>query len=259
MFKAIRRADYATLRTLAKTFIGTGNDPAALLCLDHAFSSPLKLLNRSFAEIRVLLSLFLDYIRLLNKLGRDDSLAEGSNRQRLFGFQTLGENQYLAPKNTLVYEELTNQSGSSGKNVDGYKCSYDELSQGIIQLITGRIRERTGIQNSACRDVHGFSPCLYLLVQKRCNPPEGKGPCPFHHIELEQLTVDWYHARLRLILLQFQILDSARYYDWHVSRYVLAHHVRNVCGYSSNKKLLAWEIILGTPSTTPEARITRES
>ena len=259
MFKAIQRADRASLRTLAKKFIKTGNDPTALLCLDHFFSSPLKLINLSFVEIQASLSLYLDYVSLLNKFGRDKSLAEGSNHQRLFGFQVLGEDRYLAPKHTLVHEKLTSQSGTSGKSVDGYRCSHDELSWGIAQVISGRIRGRTEIQNSACRDVHGFSPCLYWLVQKRCNPPEEKGPCPFQHIQLEQPNVDWYHARLRLILLQFQILNSARYYDWGATKYVPAHPMRNVCGYSLNVKLLAWDVVLSTSPTIPEARIIRKS
>jgi hypothetical protein len=112
MFKAIQGADHASLRTLAKTFIRTENDPAALLCLDHVFSSPLKLRNLPLVEIQASLSLYLDYIRLLNKFYNDESLTEGSNHQRLFGFQVLGENRYLVPKHTLLYEKLTNRSGS---------------------------------------------------------------------------------------------------------------------------------------------------
>ena len=257
MFKAIRDADFTSLRALAKTFIGTRNNPAALLCLDHVFSSPLKLKNISFVEIQESLSLYLDYIRLLNKFRRDESLAEGSNRQRLFGFQVLGDNRYLVPKHTLVHQKLTNQSGSSRKNVDGYKCNYDELNRGIIQLISSRVRDRTGTQNGASRDAHGFSPCLHWLVQNKCNPPGGGG-CAFQHVRAQQLTVDWYHARLRLILLQFQILDSAQGCNWHVAKYVATHSVIYVSGYSLNVKLLAWGIILSTSPTIPEARIVRK-
>ena len=259
MFEAIGRADRARLRALARNFIGAENYPAALLCLDHVFSVPLKLLNLSFGEIQAWHSLFLDYIRLLNKFGRDESLAEGSDRQRLFGFQVLGENRYLAPKHSLLHEKFTDQSGSSGKHVDGYECSYDELSSAIVQFFKSRIRNRTEIQNSACRDVHGFSPCYRVLVRKRCDPPKEKGPCPFHHIQPEQITVDWYHSRIRLILLQFQILNLARYYDWAMSKYVLAHPTRNACGDSLNIKLLAWDFVLSASSTIPQTRIARES
>jgi hypothetical protein len=179
MFKAIQRADHASLRTLARTFIRTRNDPAALLCLDHVFSLPLTLLKLSFVEIQAPLSLFLGYIRLLNKFRRDESFSEGSNHQKLFGFQVLEGDRYLAPTHTFVYEKLANQSGTSGKSVDGYMCSYEELSWCIVQLISSRIRNRTEMQNGACRDVHGFSPCLYLLVQRKCDPPKEKGPCTF--------------------------------------------------------------------------------
>jgi hypothetical protein len=227
MFEAIRRGDRVGLRTLAKTFIGTGNDPAALLCLDHVFLSSLKLRNLPLAEVHALLSLYLDYIRLLNKFRRDESLVQGSNHQKLFGFQVLGK-RHLVPRHTVLHEKLTNRSDLRGEGAGGYGCNYDELRQGIIQLIRSRINDRTEIQNATCRDVHGFAPCLQLLVQKECNPPEGKGTCTFHHIRPEQLTVDWYRARIRLILLQFRILNSACYCDWDVRKYVLPLYEKNL-------------------------------
>ena len=238
MFKAIQRADRESLRTLAKTFIGIGNDLAALLCLDHVFSSPLRLRNLSLAEVQASLSLYLAYIRLLDKFRHDESLAEGSNRQRLFGFQVLGRNSYLIPENTLLHGRPINRSDSGGKSVGGHGYGYDEIRRGITQLISSRIDGRTETQNKACRDVHGFSPCLHWLVQNKCNPPGGGG-CGFQHVRAKDLTVDWYHARLRLILLQFQILDSAQGCNWHVAKYVATHSAVNACGYSLNVKLLA--------------------
>jgi hypothetical protein len=259
MFKAIQRADHASLRALAKMFIGAQNDPAALLCLDHVFSSPPSLRNLPFLEVQGLLSLYLEYVRLLNKFWHDESLAQGSNHQKLFGFQVLGDNLYLVPEHTILHEELTGGSVSGGESVDGHRCGYDELSLGIVQLIKSRISDRTEIQNKACCDIHGFSPCLSLLVEGKCNPPRGKGPCTFHHIQPEQLTVDWYHARVRLVLLQFQILDTALYHDSEVVKYVLAHPARNACGDSLNVKLLAWDILFSPSSTVPEVRIVCKS
>ena len=228
MFKAIQNTDRTGLRQLARVFVRTGNAPAALLCLDHLFSSPLRLRNLSLAEVQASLSLYLDYIRLLNRFRSDESLAEGSNRQRSFGFQALGGNRYLVPEHTLLYGKLTNRSDSAGKSTDGYRCEYDEIRLGIIQLISSRIDDHTKIQNNTCRNIHGFSPCLGLLVQGECTSPKGKGSCPFQHIQPEQLTVDWYHARLRLILLQFRILHSARCDDPEVKKYVLAQSARNL-------------------------------
>jgi len=259
MFKAIQCADHASLRTLAKTFIGTRNDPAALLCLDHGFSPPPKLLNLSFVEIQASLSLYLDYVRLLSKLRRDESLAEGSNRQRLFGFQVLGEDRYLAPRHTILHEKLAGRFGSGGESMGGYTCGPDELRRGIIQLILSRTSDHAVDQDGTCRDIHGFSPCLRLLIEKRCDSPNGQGSCTFQHVQPEQLTIDWYHSRLHLILLQFQILNSARYDELDVKKYVLAYSVINAYGYSLNVKLLAWYIVLSTSSTFTGARIVRES
>jgi len=231
MFKAIQGADRTRLRTLSRTFIKTGNNPAALLCLDHVFSAPLQLQNLPLSGVQALLSPYLDYVRLLNKFRRDESLARGSNHQRLFGFKVLGENRYLASRYTLLHEKL---AGLNRGGVDGYTCGSDELRRGITQLIKSRISDRTKVQDDACREVHGFSPCLRFLVEKRCDPPKGEGSCTFQHIQPEQLTVDWYHSRLRLILLQFQILNLTQGYDLPLSTYVLAHSARNACGYSSN-------------------------
>jgi len=201
-----------------------------------------------------------DYIHLLDKSWRDKSLDQGSNHQRLFGFQALRGDRYLVPRHTPLHDQLTSRYASSTKDTDGYECDYDELRQSITQFISRRIQDRTEAQDSACRDIHGFSPCLSLLVEKECNPPDEEGPCTFQHIQPEQLTVDWYHARLRLVLLQFQIMYSARYGNLDVKKYVLfVHSVRNVYGYSFNVKLLAWDIVLSASSAFPEAWIARES
>jgi hypothetical protein len=220
MFQAIQSADHAALRALAKTFLEAKDDPAALLCLDHAFSSPLKLQNLPLVEVESSLSLFLDYICLLNKFRRDKSFANNSNHQRLFGFRGSRENRWLVPKHTLLHGKLVSTSGSTRRGVDG--CGSDELRRGITAILESRIRDRTGVQNKACRRVLGLSPCLRLLVQGDCNLPSGQGACPFQHIKPEQLSLDWYRTRLRLILLQFQILESARLYDFHTARCVVA-------------------------------------
>lgn len=220
MFGAIQRVDHACLRTLAKTFIEAGNDPAALLCLDHIFSSPHELRHLPLSEIHALLSLHFDYIRLLNRLRRDDSFAEGSKHQRLFGFQVLGEDSYLVPKHTVVHVILNEQTGMSADSEDGYKCTYAELSRTIVRLISNRIYSRTELQDNACRDAHGFSPCLTLLIQGQC---DRGGSCEFQHVQQDHLTVEWCHTRVLLILLHFRILNSAHYYPPIVAKYVLGY------------------------------------
>ena len=252
MFKAIQRGDRAGVRTLARTFIGMGNDSAALLCLDRFFSSPLRLRNPPPAEVEVSLSLYLDYVHLLNKLRRDESLAQGSTRQRLFGFQVLGRNRYLVPEHSLLHKK------SSKRDTDGHRYANDELSRSISHLIPSRTIDRTKIQDDTCPGVHEFSPCLQLLVQNKCSLLKTRS-CTFQHIKPEELTANWYHTRLRLTLLRFQILDSAHCDDPDVKKYVLAHSAGNTYGYSLNVKLLAWDIVLSASSTFSDARIVGES
>ena len=260
MFQAIRSADRMSLYSLAETFTETGNHPAALLCLDHAFSPPLSLQNLPLTRIQALLSMYSCYIQLLKQLLDDKSFAEGSNHQRLFGFQALRQSRYLAPKHTLLYKSLVGQSSSSQQVGDESICGYDVLRRGIVKLIESRIRDRTMIENTACCNVHGFSPCFQLLVQKECNSPDKRAPCTFQHIQPEQLTVDWYRDRLRLILLQFRILDSARLYKLDLAKYVLAHSTGRACSlYLLNVKLLARDVVLDTPPTFSGAWIAYKS
>ena len=209
-------------------------------------------------EIHASLSLYFDYILLLNKLRRNESLAEGSARRRLFGFQILGNNRYLVPEHTLLYKRAISGSLSGKKDANGYTSSYNELNRCITDVILTQTSQRTRVQNATCRDVHGFAPCLQFLVQRECSSSKGTGTCTFQHLEPDQLTVDWYHARLGLILLQLQILDSARYDEIGVKKYVLAHPAKNVCRCSLIVKLLARGVILNTTSSFSEPRIVGE-
>ena len=231
MFQAIRHGDHATLRTLAKTFSETNNDIAALLCLDHAFSSPLKLQGLSSSEVQALLSLYFDYVCLLKKFQRDGSLTKGSNNQKLFGFKVQGENRLLVPENTLLHGKINRKSASSKKGVSGHKCSSDEVRQGITDIIKSRVRDRTNMQRRACHNVHGFALCSQLFLRENCSPPGGDGSCAFQHLRAEDLTVDWYQSRLHVILLQFQILELAQMYDLRVARYVLVHSLTVICAH----------------------------
>ena len=202
-FQAIHRADYEALRMLAKTFVETRHD-LAVLCLDHVFSHPFELQGLTMFETQELLSLYLDYIRLLTKFLHDESLPNNLDKQRLFGFQALGWERWLVLRDTVLYEGLTGTSDSSGRGGDGYICGHDELRRGIRVVIEDRISTRTWAEDRACRQIHGFSPCLRLLIQGECDPL-----CSFRHIQPEH--IDLYHARLHLILLQFEILYTTGY------------------------------------------------
>ena len=204
MFQAIQRADYETLRMLAKTFIETKDDLAAVLCLDHVFSRPFELQGLTIFEVQESLSLYLGYIRLLIKFLHDESVFNNLDKQRLFGFQALGEGRWLVPRHTVLHEGLAGASDSSERGDDGYICGYDELRRGIKVVIKNRISTRTWTENRACREIRGFSPCLRFLIHGECNHL-----CTFRHILPQRVTIDWYHARLRLILLQFEILHTA--------------------------------------------------
>jgi len=201
--------DFVQLRRLAFGFLSRTNSAAALICLNHVFSCPPTLHKAALVETEALLSLYLTYVRLLVQFWRDDRLSEGSNHQKVFGFEVQRENHYLVPENTLIYGGVSAVRGILEDPPAEYTCSREELSRVILRAILNHIKSRTEVQERACRETRGFSPCLSTLVRRNCF----NETCPFQHIQPDSITVEWFHARLRFLFLEFQILRLAQLFD----------------------------------------------
>jgi hypothetical protein len=94
----------------------------------------------------------------------------------------------------------------------------DELKKGIMAILGSRTRDHESIQSKACCEIYGFPPRSRLLIQEKCNLTNWQEQRTLENIKPEQLPVNWYHTRLCLILLQFQILDSACLYDFNTAK-----------------------------------------
>lgn len=208
--------DIGQLRRLAFSFLRRTNRTAALVCLDHMFYRAPSFHKATLMETESLLSLYLTYVRHLDQVWRDDQFSEGLNCQKIFGFEVQQEDHYLVPNNTFLHGWVSAARGILDNPPSEYVFSREELSGAISTAILKRIKIRVEIQERACRGTRGFSPCLNTLLGRNCY----NDPCQFQHTLPNEITLDWFHARLRFLFLEFQILRLAQLFDKRVKKCV---------------------------------------
>ena len=244
--------DIIHLRRLASRFLWRTNKAAALLCLDHVFSRTPSLQKATLMETESLLSLYLTYVRLLDRFWRDIQPSEGSDCQKIFAFEVQQEGHYLVPARTLIHWNASATKGILEDPPLEYIFSREELERIISTTILDRIKIRVEMQERACRGTRGFSPCLNTLIRRNCFNED----CQFQHIPPNEITLDWFHARLRFLFLEFQILHLAQIFDKGVMQYVnlgLSFHL-----HSFNDKVLASNVLFCTLSADSKARFTQQ-
>lgn len=167
-------------------------------------------------ETESLLSLYLTYVRQLDQLWRDDQFSEGSNCQKIFAYEVQQDGRYLVPSNTFLHGGVSAARGIVNNPPSEYICSREELGSVISTTILDRIETRVGLQEVACRGTRGFSPCLNTFFGRNCS----KELCQFQHTPPHEITLNWFHARLRFLFLEFQILRLAQIFDQEVKQCV---------------------------------------
>ena len=216
--------DVVQLRRLAFKFLMRTNGAAALLCLDHVFSHAPNLHNPTLMETESTLSLYLTYVRQLDRFWRDGRLSEGSDFQKkfqekfqkIFAFEVQQDGHYIVPENTFIHQKVSAAKGILNDPPPEYICSHEELSRITSDALLDRIQSRVKTQELACRGTRGFSPCLNTLIGRQCFNER----CQFQHIQPNEITVNWFHSRLRVLFLEFQILRLAQLFDKGVMQYV---------------------------------------
>ena len=210
--------DIVQLRRLAFKFsLGRTNKAAALVCLDHLFHRAPSFQKVTLVETESLLSRYLTYVRLLDQLWRDNEFSEGSNSQKIFAYEIQQGDHYLVPSNTFLHEKVSTARGILDDPPLEYICSREELGRTISTAILDHIKIRVEIQERACRGTRGFSPCLNIFFGRNCYNES----CQFQHTSPNEITLDWFHARLRFLFLEFQILRLAQLFDKRVIKCVV--------------------------------------
>jgi len=210
--------DLVQLRRLAFKFnLGRTNKAVALVCLDHLFYRAPSFQKATLVETESLLSRYLTYVRLLDQLWRDNEYSEGSNAQKIFAYEIQQEDRYLVPSNTFLHGRVSAARGILSDPPSEYICSREELGRIISSGILRHIKIRVKIQENACRGTRGFSPCLNIFFGRNCYNES----CQFQHTPPNEITLDWFHARLRFLFLEFQILRLAQLFDKTVMKCVV--------------------------------------
>ena len=207
MFRARYKADFKRLRILHRKFTRAGNYSAALLCLDPTFASTLPLQGTPTVDPGPELSLHSAYFELLDRLRREDRLDAGSIRQKVFAFQPRQDDRFFVPANSFLYT-IFQSSPNAAQEMGGCIVTHEELRHVLNRKISDYIYLRAKQQHNAYRRRLGTAPCLAMVARGECP----KADCQFQHLRPEKITVDWFNARIRLVLTEIQILNLAGFH-----------------------------------------------
>jgi len=207
MFRARFKADSKTLRDLHPSFVKARNYSAALMCLDSAFPSTLRPQGTTAANPGPELLFHFSYFELLDRLRREDCLDAGSIRQRVFSFQPRQDDRFFVPEGSFLHGIFLSKPDTVQEK-GGCVVTHEELKNVLDHEIPEYTRLRAKNQNNAYRRRLGAAPCLSTVIKGECP----KHDCQLQHIRPEKMTVGWFNDRIRLVLMEIQILHLA---DFH--------------------------------------------
>lgn len=203
MFQSIMAQSNTELRELSISFFFSNNLPAALLCLDHYFTGPLRMHNLSVHELAEELRLFQLYTQLLFQLISHSTPAESVHISKLFGFQKLSENQILLPHETYLHAQRASRATPDSMDQDITLFNM-EFHQFFRATVIERLRTQVVRENEVCRTCPAFTPCLIFAISGVCNRPV----CPQAHVPGSSVNNSFYNARARVHLQQILILRT---------------------------------------------------
>ena len=199
MFRARHKGDFKTLHFLYPRFTRAENYPAALLCLDPTFISTLPLQNSTTVDHGPELLLHFAYFQLLDRLRREDHLDPGSMRQKVFAFQSREDDRFFIPANSLLHTVFAPRPETTREH-GGCIVTHEELRRVLDREVPEYIHLRAKQQNNAYRRKLGSYPCMTMVTRGECSRED----CQFQH---EKMTVNWFNARIRSVLMEIRILN----------------------------------------------------
>ncbi|KAF9067282.1 hypothetical protein BDP27DRAFT_1328979 [Rhodocollybia butyracea] len=199
MFQAIMNNRQQTLRELGSTFLGT-NVPAALLCLDRYFTSPLSFGNLTVSQMAEELNLFRLYSQHLWKMCIHPRPADWPELSKLFGFRKLSDSHVLLSTGSYLHATYTGTFRDQDSQI-----SMTEFMTHFRARVSGRLRNRVFAQNAFCGGFgcNTFTPCLSFAAFSRCHR---EASCHDAHLSATLLTDSFYNIRLRIHMQQIQIV-----------------------------------------------------
>lgn len=191
------------LRKLGQTFFEANNIPAALLCFDHYYTSPLTFQDLDVYQMADELNTFRLYIQLLLHVHGHPNPVEMAEFSKLFGFQKLSENHVLLSNGSYLHRAY--RSVYSSEDIQLYTL---EFLAHFRTCIANRLRGRVSEQNNICKTSRTFTPCLTYAVLEFCHRDAS---CRDAHIRMASFTSPFYNTRIRIHLQQILIVSDLHF------------------------------------------------
>ncbi len=207
MFQNIASGQLLRLQGLGEKFHNSHQDSAAtVLCLDHAFSKPLKTHIMSHFELASFLQTFALYTGELKKIVLDADPSHSTSLQRLFGFEILEDSKdNVAIGSGTFLHDFVSQRRRMAPDLNGrYILGNREFITLFKEALRSRLKDRVNGENLACREAPALFPCLSFTVFGGCNSPTCNGA----HLDSYSLDSEWYHTRIQILLQQMLIYQT---------------------------------------------------
>lgn len=203
MFLCIASGDHSKLPGIGIKFQAReGNQRCLLLCLDHFFSTPIKIQAARTKDVSNTLSMFHRYVSLLRMAAWETKFTD--RFQQLFGFKVSEDHTYFLRTGTFLHRcSLSARISDSRSDETGITVSEWDFFRVYRNYLLERLRSRILQENEVCQKTQAFAPCINYSLSGQCNRTE----CQHAHIPTKDLTVEWYNARLGLYFIQIQILQ----------------------------------------------------
>ena len=223
MFWAIIAKNTQTLRRLGLSFYRNDNKPAALLCFDHIFNTPLKFDGSTLDEMASSLDIFYKYAELLRDVAFIQDPCDHLFVQKLFSIQPLREDYFTLPIGTFLYDAVAEQGNlPSDGNTAKRTVPNADLSRTLKATLSDRVHSRVMEETEAFMiKARSMSPCLHFLANS-CHRTE----CARAHVGALAVDTAWYNTRVQIHwkqILVFQVLHCVNIGDkrWFHQRYAL--------------------------------------
>ncbi|KAG1841507.1 hypothetical protein F4604DRAFT_1829867 [Suillus subluteus] len=205
MFRIILRGNHEPLRNLALAF-HEHNKPAALLCLDHAFSRTTDIRTFAVDEMQRFLQQFHAYARLLYLILTFPDPMEHRGIQRLFSIVRLSGDEFLIPDGTFLHNcVMETRQGITwvSEHPSGYTASRRNVTQLLQRSIRTILKDKVSEIDAMCCKSPVFSQCMQFLISGVCQ----RDNCPQEHVPISKLDRLYYNSRVAIHIWQILILQ----------------------------------------------------
>lgn len=209
MFEHIVRGQTLELLQLGERLLSAHDDSAAaLLCLEHVFTKPVKILSAGASEAVSILRAFLVYCREMQRIGLELHPGQDDSLGRLFGFKAVdgAENIYELASGTFLHTYQCRRLGSATPSDTSrpFVLNDWELKSLLRTALWERLRQRVNDENFLCSKAPAIFPCPTLALFGTCY----SNNCSRGHQSHAVMNIEAYHLRVRLIFQQILIYQT---------------------------------------------------